>query len=68
MTLAWLASLLIRPYLEPDAFLLFLVAVWLSAWYYGRAIGFVDNPSGSYSQLQTLTIEEFREHQTGHRT
>ena len=33
---------------------------------YVRAIGFVDNPSGSYSQLQTLTIEEFREHQTGH--
>jgi len=35
---------------------------------YVRAIGFVDNPSGSYSQLQTLTIEEFREHQTGHGT
>ncbi len=26
---------------------------------YVRAIGFVDNPSGSYSRLQTLTIEEF---------
>jgi hypothetical protein len=38
---ALLTSLLIRPYLEPDAFLLFLVAVWLSAWYYGRAIAFV---------------------------
>ena len=25
---------------------------------YVRAIGFVDNPSGSYSRLQTLTIEE----------
>ena len=34
-------SLSIRPWLEPDTFLLFLVAVWLSAWYYGRAIGFV---------------------------
>ena len=34
-------SLLIRPYLEPDTFLLFLLAVWLSAWYYGRIIGFV---------------------------
>jgi len=25
-----------------------------------KAIGFVDNPDGSYSRLQTLTIEEFR--------
>ena len=33
---------------------------------YVRAIGFVDNPSGSYSQLLTLTIEEFRAHQSGH--
>jgi len=33
---------------------------------YVRAIGFVDNPAGNYSRLQTLTIEEFREHQAGH--
>jgi uncharacterized protein YPO0396 len=32
---------------------------------YVRAIGFVDNPSGSYSRLQTLTIEEFRQQQPG---
>ena len=31
---------------------------------YVRAIGFVDNPTGSYSRLQTLTIEEFRERQS----
>src|SRR5882724_3905595 len=36
---ALLISLLLRPYLEPDIFLLFVVAVWLSAWYYGRMIG-----------------------------
>lgn len=30
---------------------------------YVEAIGFVDNPSGSYSRLQTLTIEEFRKRQ-----
>jgi uncharacterized protein YPO0396 len=30
---------------------------------YVEAIGFVDNPSGSYSRLQTLTIEEFRTRQ-----
>ena len=36
---AVLASLLLRPYLETDIFILFIVAVWLSAWYYGRAGG-----------------------------
>ncbi len=28
---------------------------------YVRAIGFVDNPNGTYSRLQTMTIEEFRD-------
>jgi uncharacterized protein YPO0396 len=32
---------------------------------YVQAIGFVDNPEGNYSRLQTLTIEEFRDRQTG---
>ncbi|HXB74183.1 MAG TPA: ATP-binding protein [Candidatus Acidoferrales bacterium] len=41
VTAALFISILIRSYLEPDTFLLFLVAVWLSAWYYGRAIGLV---------------------------
>jgi uncharacterized protein YPO0396 len=27
---------------------------------YVRAIGFVDNPTGTYSRLQTMTIEEYR--------
>jgi len=31
-----------------------------------KAIGFVDNPTGSYSRLQTLTIEEFQEVRTRH--
>ena len=39
--LALLVSLLLRPYVEPDIALLFLVAVWLSAWYYGRTVGLV---------------------------
>jgi len=38
---AMAAALWTRSYLEPDAFLLFLVAVWLCAWYYGRVIAFV---------------------------
>ncbi|WP_109472088.1 ATP-binding protein [Ornithinimicrobium cavernae] len=33
---------------------------------YVHAIGFVDNPSGSYSRLQTLTIEQFQEVRTQH--
>jgi two-component system, cell cycle sensor histidine kinase and response regulator CckA len=38
---ALLFSLLLRPYLEPDVFVLFLVVAWLSAWYYGLIIGVV---------------------------
>ena len=32
---------------------------------YVRAIGFVDNPEGNNSRLQTLTIEEFRDRRDG---
>src|SRR3954447_9503263 len=45
--LALLISLLLRPYLEPDIFLLFVVAVWLSAWYYGRMIGLLATAASS---------------------
>ena len=38
-SVALLLSLVIRPYIEQDIFLLFFVAVWLSALYYGRAGG-----------------------------
>src|SRR5450631_4404198 len=38
---ALLISLLLRPYLEPDIFLLFLLVVWVSTWYYGLIIGVV---------------------------
>jgi hypothetical protein len=37
---AVLATWVLRPYLEPDISILFIVAVWLSAWYSGRAGGF----------------------------
>lgn len=36
---AALGSLVLQPFLAPDTFLLFLGAVWLSAWYYGRPGG-----------------------------
>jgi len=39
-TLAVLVSLLLRPILEPNFFLPFLVAVFASAWYYGHEGGF----------------------------
>ena len=39
-TLAVLVSLLLRPLLEPNFFLPFLVAVFASAWYYGHVGGF----------------------------
>jgi two-component system, cell cycle sensor histidine kinase and response regulator CckA len=38
-SVALLISLVVRPYLEQDLFILFFVAVWLSAWYYGRTGG-----------------------------
>lgn len=33
---------------------------------YVSAVGFVDNPNGAYSRVQTLTIEEYRERQLAH--
>jgi len=32
---------------------------------YVSAIGFVDNPTGTASRLQTMTIEEYRERRDG---
>ncbi len=34
---------------------------------YVKAIGFVDNPTGTFSRLQTMTIEEYRSRRDGHR-
>jgi len=35
---------------------------------YVKAIGFVDNPTGTFSRLQTMTIEEYRTRRDGRRT
>lgn len=35
---------------------------------YVKAIGIVDNPTGTYSRLQTMTIEEYRRRRDGART
>ncbi len=39
--LAVLITALFRPYLEPSISFPFLVAVWIGAWFYGRAGGFI---------------------------
>ena len=48
---ALLISLVIHPYLEPNTFLLFIVAVWLSAWYHGRAGGALATAASSIAVL-----------------
>jgi len=48
--LAVLISLLLRPFLQPDFFLPFLVAVFVSAWYYGPVGGF------SAGALSTISL------------
>jgi len=48
---ALLISLLLRPYLEPDIFIFFVVAVWLSAWYYGRMYGFIATGVSAFALL-----------------
>jgi two-component system cell cycle sensor histidine kinase/response regulator CckA len=48
---AVLATWLLRPYLEPDIFILFIMAVWLSAWYSGRAGGFTASAASAIAIL-----------------
>ncbi|HKE20843.1 MAG TPA: ATP-binding protein [Bryobacteraceae bacterium] len=38
-SMALIVSLVVRPYIEQDIFILFYVAVWLSAWYHGPTGG-----------------------------
>jgi PAS domain S-box-containing protein len=46
---AALTSLLLRPYLDSCIFILFVVAVWASAWYYGRAGGIAASAASTVS-------------------
>jgi hypothetical protein len=48
---ALLISLQLRPYLGPDIFLLFLVVVWLSVWYYGLIVGLVASGASALALL-----------------
>src|SRR5664280_2148142 len=50
---ALLLTLLLRPLLEPDIFLLFLVVVWLSTWYYGLTMGLAARGASALAVLAT---------------
>lgn len=49
--LALLLTLLMRPLLEPTIFLLFVVAVWISALFYGRTGGFTATVASALADL-----------------
>jgi len=53
--LALLLTLLMRPLLEPTIFLLFVVAVWISALYYGRTGGFTATVASALADLYFFT-------------
>jgi hypothetical protein len=55
-TFAVLVALLLRPFLEPNLFLPFLIAVFASAWYYGHAGGFAATALCTVA-LGTLLVE-----------
>jgi two-component system cell cycle sensor histidine kinase/response regulator CckA len=55
-TFAVLVCLLLRPWLEPNFFLPFLVAVFASAWYYGYGAGFTATALSTVA-LGALVIE-----------
>ena len=44
---ALLLTVLLRPYLEPNVTLFFLIAAWVSAWQYGRTVGLVSTAFSS---------------------
>src|SRR5437763_1635241 len=44
---ALLLTVLIRPYLEPNIFVLFVVAAWVSAWHYGRTGGLISTAASA---------------------
>ena len=48
---ALLVSLVVRPYIEQEIFVPFFLAVWVSAWYYGRAGGLTATGAASLAIL-----------------
>src|ERR1700682_1808110 len=46
-TLALLIFVLVRPFLSPDGYLVFVAAIWLSAWYGGRTGGLIASACSS---------------------
>jgi hypothetical protein len=54
--LALLLSLLLRSHLEPGFFLLFEVAVWVSAWYYGLTAGLLAAAASTIALAAVYTV------------
>lgn len=48
---ALLITLLLRPLLAPNLFLLFLAAVWVSAWFYGRTAGLAATAASAFAVM-----------------
>ena len=51
---ALLLTVLLRPYLEPNIFVLFVVAAWVSAWQYGRTGGLVSTAVSAVAILYSF--------------
>ncbi len=56
--LATLVSVLARPLVAPDTYLVFIAAVWVSAWYGGRTAGFVASGCCSIAFLYFFLSQE----------
>jgi hypothetical protein len=48
---ALLFTVLFRPYLEPNVFIFFLLAAWVSAWQYGRSAGLASTAASAVAIL-----------------
>jgi PAS domain S-box-containing protein len=48
---ALLVTVVVRPYLEPNLFIFFLLGAWVSAWQYGRTAGLVSTAASAVAIL-----------------
>src|SRR3954447_3992620 len=48
---ALLATVVVRPYLEPNVFVFFFLAAWASTWQYGRTAGLVSTATSAVAIL-----------------
>src|SRR5437899_7332921 len=48
---ALLLTVLTRPYLDPESYVLFILAAWASAWFYGRTGGLISTAASAVAIL-----------------